>query len=59
VAQCNLGICYDNGKGVEKSATEAYAWYRKAAEQGDVRARALGGLLVAADKAGGDWWLKA
>ncbi len=36
-AQCNLGLCYIGGKGVEKSAAEAAKWYRKAAEQGSAR----------------------
>ena len=35
----NLGICYNNGEGVAKDATEAVKWYRKAAEQGDARAQ--------------------
>lgn len=34
-AQFNLGCMYDNGEGVEKNATEAAKWYRKAAEQGN------------------------
>ena len=38
-AQCNLGICYDFGKGVEKNPTEAVKWYRKAAEQGFAQAQ--------------------
>ena len=32
-AQCGLGVCYENGKGVEKDVYEAVKWYRKAAEQ--------------------------
>ncbi len=32
-AQNNLGVCYANGKGVEKDVYEAVKWYRKAAEQ--------------------------
>jgi len=32
-AQNNLGVCYENGKGVEKDVYEAVKWYRKAAEQ--------------------------
>ena len=34
MAQNNLGICYEQGYGVEQSHTEAVKWYRKAAEQG-------------------------
>ena len=33
-AQCDLGYCYINGKGVSKDEVEAMKWYRKAAEQG-------------------------
>ncbi len=33
-AQCNLGVCYANGKGVRKDGEEAVKWYRKAADQG-------------------------
>ena len=38
-AQYNLGVCYANGKGVEKDAEEAVKWYHKAAEQGNARAQ--------------------
>ena len=33
VAQNNLGVCYEIGKGVAQSYTEAVKWYSKAAEQ--------------------------
>ena len=33
-AQFNLGVCYDNGQGVQQDYAEAVKWYRKAAEQG-------------------------
>ena len=33
-AQYNLGICYYNGKGVERSYPKAVEWYEKAANQG-------------------------
>jgi uncharacterized protein len=33
-AQCNLGVCYDNGDGVPEDDAEAVKWYRKAADQG-------------------------
>ncbi len=33
-AQYNLGVCYENGDGVEKDASEAMKWYRIASEQG-------------------------
>jgi Caspase domain/Sel1 repeat len=33
-AQTNLGVMYENGRGVPRKDTEAARWYRKAAEQG-------------------------
>jgi len=33
-AQCELGVCYDFGRGVEKNSRKAVSWYKKAAEQG-------------------------
>ena len=30
-----LGVCYQRGTGVPKDPSEAAAWYRRAAEQGD------------------------
>ena len=33
-AQYRLGICYDEGSGVEEDEDEAVKWYWKAAEQG-------------------------
>ena len=38
-AQYNLGVMYDNGKGVPQSYTEAMKWYRLSAEQGDADAQ--------------------
>jgi tetratricopeptide (TPR) repeat protein len=38
-AQCNLGLCYECGRGVEKDVVEAVKWYQKAAEQGHSRAQ--------------------
>ena len=34
-AQTELGLCYENGKGVEQDEAQAVRWYRKAAEQGN------------------------
>ena len=39
VAQCNLGICYANGMGVEKDEEKAVDWFFKAAEQGNANAQ--------------------
>ena len=39
LAQYNLGICYDNGYGVEKDLSEAVIWFRKAANQGHAEAQ--------------------
>ena len=30
-----LGLCYEEGTGVEKDDAQAYEWYRKSAEAGD------------------------
>ena len=34
-AQCNLGVCYETGEGVEADIARALELYEKAAEQGD------------------------
>jgi len=34
-AQCYLGVCYQNGQGVEQNHQEAVKWFRRAAEQND------------------------
>jgi serine/threonine protein kinase len=33
------GLCYAKGQGITKDATQAVIWFRKAAEQGDVKAQ--------------------
>ena len=38
LAMCNLGMCYDDGYGVEKSAEKAVEWYTRAAELGEAAA---------------------
>lgn len=38
-AQYDLGCCYHLGHGVGKDMTEAAKWWKKAAEQGDERAK--------------------
>ena len=44
-AQTNLGVMYDQGRGVPEDDAEAVKWYRKAAEQGDARAQANMGFM--------------
>jgi TPR repeat protein len=47
VSQFNLGICYENGKGVATNYVEAAKWYLKAADQNDAPAQAnLGGAYI-------------
>ncbi len=38
-AQDNLGIMYENGRGVRQDYAEAMAWYRRAADRGDAAAQ--------------------
>jgi hypothetical protein len=38
-AQCNLGYCFEIGKGVAQDLAEAVRYYRLAAEQGHARAQ--------------------
>jgi TPR repeat protein len=65
-AQCSLGICYANGRGVAKDEVEAVKWYRKAAEQNDAEAQCSLGICyangqgVAQDEVEAvKWWRKA
>src|ERR1700760_3874361 len=44
-AQYNLGLMYDNGRGVPRDYTAAVQWYRKAAEQGHAAAQYSLGLM--------------
>ena len=45
LAQYNLGVMYDNGRGVPQDYAEAMKWYRKAAAQGHAWALwTLGGI---------------
>jgi TPR repeat protein len=44
-AQYNLGIMYDNSKGVPENYAEAVKWYRKAADQGYAAAQFELGLM--------------
>ena len=45
VAQYNLGIMYDKGKGVAQNYTQAVAWYKKAAAQGFAAAQSNLGVM--------------
>jgi len=38
-AQYNLGVMYEDGRGVTRDDAQAAAWYRKAADQGDAVAK--------------------
>ena len=65
-AQNNLGLMYQNGRGVEQSDEKAVEWYLKAAEQGFARAQNNLGVMYASgtgvkrsyEKAV-EWFLKA
>lgn len=46
-AQYDLGVLYDQGRGVPKNSIEARAWYTLAAEQGEPRAQYNLGLMYA------------
>ena len=38
-AQCELGICYDLGRGVAQDKTEALKWFRKSSDKGNASAQ--------------------
>ena len=38
-AQCNLGLCYQTGRGVEQNQQEAVKWFIRAARQGNKTAQ--------------------
>ena len=38
-AQYNLGLMFNNGKGVKQDYLQCVSWYRKAAEQGHAKAQ--------------------
>ncbi|KAJ3042561.1 hypothetical protein HDV00_007095 [Rhizophlyctis rosea] len=66
ISQHNIGVCYENGLGVEKNEKEAVNWYRKAAEQGYANAQSkLGNCYQKGkgvernDKEAVKWYLKA
>ena len=45
IAQFHLGVMYAAGKGVPQNHVEAMKWFRKAADQGDVKAQYYLGLM--------------
>ncbi|MGH7216372.1 MAG: tetratricopeptide repeat protein [Nitrospiraceae bacterium] len=45
LAQYNLGLLYDNGRGVQKDYAQARQWYEKAAAQGRADAQVNLGIL--------------
>jgi hypothetical protein len=47
LAQCALGIMYQNGRGVVKDDAQAAAWWRNAADQGDAVAQLSLGWMYA------------
>jgi TPR repeat protein len=46
-AQCNLGLCYQTGRGVPQSTADAVQWFIKAARQGNKTAQHNLGLHYA------------
>lgn len=49
-AQFNLGLMYDDGRGVKQDDVEAVKWYRKAAEQGHANAQVILGFSYISGK---------
>lgn len=47
VAQYNLGLCYEEGNGVDQNYAEAAQWFAKAAQQGSADAQVRLGILYA------------
>ena len=45
--QFNLGVMYEDGRGVKQDDVEAVKWYRQAAEQGDAKAQFNLGVMYA------------
>lgn len=48
--QIDLGMAYENGKGIAKDEVQAAFWFRKAADQGDALAQDILGYLYANGK---------
>jgi TPR repeat protein len=49
-AQCNLGLCYQTGRGVPENPSEAVKWFIRAARQGDKTAQHNLGLHYASQE---------
>ena len=49
-AQINLGVMYEDGKGVSTNYKTALKWYKRAAQQGDPRGQVNLGLMYAKGK---------
>lgn len=47
IAQYNLGLCYEEGNGVDQDYAEAAQWFAKAAKQGSADAQVHLGVLLA------------
>ena len=45
--QFNLGVMYEDGRGVKQDDVEAVKWFRQAAEQGDAKAQFNLGVMYA------------
>ena len=58
-AQAGLGVCYENGEGVEQDDANAAYWYRKAAEQGHADAQFNLGVCYANGRGVEQDWGKA
>lgn len=66
-AQYEIGLRFENGRGVDQDGLRAAEWYERAAKQSDVRAldalgflhSGAGGLLPANDAEAFKWYLKA
>lgn len=58
-AMLMLGLCYENGRGVDKDIEESLEWYGKAAESEDTLAEAVyGAALIGKDQEKGLKYLK-
>lgn len=44
-AQCNLGVCYMNGTGVDMNQRKAKEWIKKSKEEGSEKAEKIWGFI--------------